>query len=226
MTNGSKFLISYRAKNYGIAYLVASVVFLALSLIFNLHNVIQGDIDVAGFLMGLNAIIFISTFAMLLITPVQYFKMANFLGISRKTLFKTDFWTPLLVSLVELILTILISNPDFGSKSWWGVIGISAFLTIGANYFCQMLGNIMALVHGKWKFVVFIAVPVAFITIIIWSLMGLSKILHFENSDKVAKIVINCIRNGWLWLLVLLICVGIATAINWQLIKRFHLMRD
>lgn len=229
MSRGSKFLIKYRAINYGWAYLVALVIFLVLSILVNFHDWLHGDFNGEGLLGGIAFVVFIASYVMLLITPGRYFKTANVLGISRRTIFKTDILTPLVVSLVEVLLIVPDSNPDFGSHGWLGLMGIIACLTIGANYFCQMVGDAIALVHGKWKWVVMIAIPVSFMTILVWAMFGLAKLMNsmnFQNSRRANLALIHTLENGWLWLGILVIGVVIITAINWQLVKHFHIMRD
>lgn len=226
MSKGSRFMFKYRARNYGYAYLIGLVIVFILDVLVNLHDWLHGDFNPA-FFGSFTITIFIASYVMLLITPGRYFKTANILGISRKTLFKTDFWTPLLVSMLEILLIMVTSDLHTSFNSWWESIGVFAFLTVGSNYFCQMIGDAIALVHGKWKFVVMIAIPVAFIFLLVWALMGLSNLLDSITFTKQNQAMLTSIfTNGWLWLAVLILWVAIMTGINWLLVKHLHLIRD
>lgn len=226
MSKESRFMLKYRARIYGYSYLIGIVIVLILDVLFNLHDWLHGDFNPA-FFGSFTVTIFIASYVMLLITPGRYFKTANILGISRKTLFKTDFWTPLLVSLLEMLLIMATSGIHTNTNAWWEIIGVFAFLTVGSNYFCQMIGDAIALVHGKWKFVVMIAIPVAFIFILVWALMGLSTLLDNMTFTKANEAMLTSIfTNGWLWFGALVLWVAIMTGINWLLVKHFHLMRD
>lgn len=227
MSRGSRFMLKYRARNYGFAYLIGLVIVLVFDLVFNFYDWLHGDFSNSAFFLSLSTTIFIASYVMLLITPGRYFQTANALGISRKTLFKTDFWTPLAVSLVEILLIMPTDPSHANSRGWWETIAVFALLTVGSNYFCQMIGDAIALVHGKWKFAVMIAIPVAFIFILVWILMGLSRLLDHLTLTKSTQVMLTSIfTNGWLWFGVLVVWVAIMTGINWLLVKHFHLLRD
>lgn len=96
MNKGAKFLLKYRLISNGIALGIAAAIYILITLIFNIGNIMHGKFfDFWPVLLGgLTGTAMICAIVMLFVLPRRTFNIANQFGIDRKTLWWTDIFTP------------------------------------------------------------------------------------------------------------------------------------
>lgn len=235
MNKGAKFLLRYRLISNSIALGIGAAIYIVLTLLFNIGNILQGnffDGFWATFLGGLIATVTICGIVMLFVSPRRTFNLANQFGIDRKTLWWTDIFTPIFWTVVLLLLglvaqligtgSVISSNSSMG---FWVGIGI----LLAMFFSLQVLADLVALVHGFWKVVVVIGVPTLLMSILIWIMIRIAEWMSKTNwtlSQHQINQLDHVLVNPGTWSIVLFIFIAVMIFFTWLCTKFIRLQRD
>lgn len=235
MNKGAKFLLKYRLIANSIALGIGAAIYVLMTLIFNIGNILQGNFFY-GFwqvlLGGLTGTAMICGIVMLFVLPRRTFNIANQFGIDRKTLWWTDIFTPIFWTIVLLVFGLITQLVSHGSGVissspsgfWFGIVMILAMF-----FSFQVLADLVALVHGFWKVIVVIGVPTLLMALLIWIMVRIAEwmsktdwTLSPHQLDQMQHVLIN----PGTWSIFLVIFIAIMIFFTWLCTKFIRLQRD
>ena len=93
----------------------------------------------------------------------------------------------------------------------------------------QVLADIVALVHGFWKFVVIVGLPSLLMSILIWILTCIAQWMSKTNwtlSQHQINQIEHLLTSPGIWTVVLIVCIAIMILLTWVFTKMIRLQRD
>lgn len=163
-----KMVITNVFHRLGVAALIGAAWLIGFEVFFDFLGLIINQ-NLASFWVGLQAvphtltwILNLVLFAYFLLTPYGDFKWSIQNGISRKTMWQGRLIALLLSSLLVYLVDVLLSLTDRPFNGWQD-FGVSFLALLTGVLTFQAIGNGFGLLNRKWKVIVGIGLPIAFV---------------------------------------------------------------
>lgn len=225
----------------GRGFVIAAIWLAAIQAFFAIVNLIFGGIgfvdlldDLRGIFSGWTFIASVTPFVYFLITPYSNFKWTIQNGISRKTLWRSQMISAVVITLIQELAIIIFNFLANGSLSekiiynnsisiWWGLLFEATMTAMAIGYFFSLLNR-------KWKVIVAIGGPIlaAFCIYYLTRLLIKLGVFQFIGSNwsidltgQAAKtaIIVTLVVSAIIWMLLMMLVSRISA-------KHMQLRRD
>ena len=231
----------------GRGFVIAAIWLAAIQAFFAIVNLIFGGIsfgdlldDLRGIFSGWTFIASVTPFVYFLITPYSNFKWTIQNGISRKTLWRSQMLSAVIITLVQEVLIVLFEVLADGhpaeafivnsSVSTWQGILFELLLLFEATMTAMAIGYFFSLLNRKWKVIVAIGGPILAAFCIYYLTLLLIKLGVFQFigsnwsidlSGQAAKtaIIVTLVVSAIVWTLLMMLVSRISA-------KHMQLRRD
>ncbi|MFR0628208.1 hypothetical protein ACLUWJ_04055 [Limosilactobacillus mucosae] len=231
----------------GKGFVIAAIWLAAIQVFFAILNLILGHIDWSSFgsdLRGIfsswSFILSLVPFFYFLITPYSTFKWTIQNGISRKTMWRSQMLSAVIITLVQEVLIVLFEVLADGhpaeafivnsSVSTWQGILFELLLLFEATMTAMAIGYFFSLLNRKWKVIVAIGGPILAAFCIYYLTLLLIKLGVFQFigsnwsidlSGQAAKtaIIVTLVVSAIVWTLLMMLVSRISA-------KHMQLRRD
>lgn len=181
----------------GRGFVIAAIWLAAIQAFFAIVNLFFGGIgfgdlldDLRGIFNGWTFIASVTPFVYFLITPYSNFKWTIQNGISRKTLWRSQMISAVVITLIQELAIIIFNFLANGSLSekiiynnsisiWWGLL-FELLLLFETTMTATAIGYFFGLLSRKWKLIVAIGGPILAMFVIYYLTLFLSKLGIFE----------------------------------------------
>lgn len=223
-----KMVITNVFHRLGVATLIGAAWLIGLEIFFDLIGLVFNH-NLDSFLVSLQAVphtltwvLNVVLFAYFLLTPYGDFKWSIQNGIARKTMWQGRLIALLLSSLLVYLVDVLLSLTDHSFAGWQGLVTSFLALLTGVLTF-QAVGNGFGLLNRKWKVIVGIGLPIAFVLLCMalaqLFIMG-DQLFDFQHNYSV---ILNSSAAFWIfWIIYLAIILLLTKVFN----DRLQLRRD
>lgn len=223
-----KMVITNVFHRLGVAALIGAAWLIGFEVLFDLLGLIFNQ-NLESFWVGLQAVphtltwvLNIVLFAYFLLTPYGDFKWSIQNGISRKTMWQGRLIALLLSSLLVYLVDALLSLTD-RPFSGWQDFGVSFLALLTGVLTFQAVGNGFGLLNRKWKVIVGIGLPIAFVLLC----MALAKLFIMGDQlfdyQRNYSVILNSSAAFWVcWIIYLVIVLLLTKVFN----DRLQLRRD
>lgn len=230
----------------GRGFVIAAIWLAAIQAFFAIVNLIFGGIgfvdlldDLRGIFSGWTFIASVTSFVYFLITPYSNFKWTIQNGISRKTLWRSQMISAVVITLIQELAIIILNFLANGSLSekiiynnsisiWWGLL--FELLLFEATMTAMAIGYFFSLLNRKWKVIVAIGGPILAVFCIYYLTRLLIKlgVFQFIGSNwsidltgQAAKtaIIVTLVVSAIIWTLLMMLVSRISA-------KHMQLRRD
>ncbi|WP_288717912.1 hypothetical protein [uncultured Limosilactobacillus sp.] len=231
----------------GRGFVIAAIWLAAIQAFFAIVNLIFGGIgfvdlldDLRGIFSGWTFIASVTPFVYFLITPYSNFKWTIQNGISRKTMWRSQMLSAVIITLVQEVLIVLFEVLADGhpaeafivnsSVSTWQGILFELLLLFEATMTAMAIGYFFSLLNRKWKVIVAIGGPILAAFCIYYLTLLLIKLGVFQFigsnwsidlSGQAAKtaIIVTLVVSAIVWTLLMMLVSRISA-------KHMQLRRD
>ena len=231
----------------GRGFVIAAIWLAAIQAFFAIVNLIFGGIsfgdlldDLRGIFSGWTFIASVTPFVYFLITPYSNFKWTIQNGISRKTLWRSQMISAVVITLIQELAIIIFNFLANGSLSekiiynnsisiWWGLL-FELLLLFETTMTAMAIGYFFSLLNRKWKVIVAIGGPILAVFCIYYLTRLLIKLGVFQfigsnwsidltgQAAKTARIV-TLVVSAIVWTLLMMLVSRISA-------KHMQLRRD
>lgn len=231
----------------GKGFVIAAIWLAAIQAFFAILNLILGHIgwssfgsDLRGIFSSWSFVLSFVPFFYFLITPYSTFKWTIQNGISRKTMWRSQMLSAVIITLVQEVLIVLFEVLADGhpaeafivnsSVSTWQGILFELLLLFEATMTAMAIGYFFSLLNRKWKVIVAIGGPILAAFCIYYLTLLLIKLGVFQFigsnwsidlSDQAAKtaIIVTLVVSAIVWTLLMMLVSRISA-------KHMQLRRD
>lgn len=217
----------------GRGFVIAAIWLAAIQAFFAIVNLIFGGIsfgdlldDLRGIFSGWTFIASVTPFVYFLITPYSNFKWTIQNGISRKTLWRSQMISAVVITLIQELAIIIFNN---SISIWWGLL-FELLLLFETTMTAMAIGYFFSLLNRKWKVIVAIGGPILAVFCIYYLTRLLIKlgVFQFIGSNwsidltgQAAKtaIIVTLVVSAIVWTLLMMLVSRISA-------KHMQLRRD
>lgn len=231
----------------GKGFVIAAIWLAAIQAFFAILNLILGHIgwssfgsDLRGIFSSWSFVLSFVPFFYFLITPYSTFKWTIQNGISRKTMWRSQMISAVVITLIQELAIIIFNFLANGSLSekiiynnsisiWWGLL-FELLLLFEATMTAMAIGYFFSLLNRKWKVIVAIGGPILAVFCIYYLTRLLIKlgVFQFIGSNwsidltgQAAKtaIIVTLVVSAIIWMLLMMLVSRISA-------KHMQLRRD
>ena len=247
ISSKQKIVVQTDLYRCGKGFVIAAIWLAAIQAFFAILNLILGHIDWSSFGSDLRGIFSSWSFVLsfvpffyFLITPYSTFKWTIQNGISRKTMWRSQMLSAVIITLVQEVLIVLFEVLADGhpaeafivnsSVSTWQGILFELLLLFEATMTAMAIGYFFSLLNRKWKVIVAIGGPILAAFCIYYLTLLLIKLGVFQFigsnwsidlSGQAAKtaIIVTLVVSAYVWTLLMMLVSRISA-------KHMQLRRD
>lgn len=197
ISSKQKIVVQTDLYRCGKGFAIAAVWLAAIQTFFAILNLILGHIgwssfgsDLRGIFSSWSFVLSFVPFFYFLITPYSNFKWTIQNGISRKTLWRSQMISAVVITLIQELAIIIFNFLANGSLSekiiynnsisiWWGLL-FELLLLFETTMTAMAIGYFFSLLNRKWKVIVAIGGPILAMFVIYYLTLFLSKLGIFE----------------------------------------------
>lgn len=197
ISSKQKIVVQTDLYRCGKGFVIAAVWLAAIKTFFAILNLILGHIgwssfgsDLRGIFSSWSFVLSFVPFFYFLITPYSNFKWSIQNGISRKTLWRSQMISAVVITLIQELAIIIFNFLANGSLSekiiynnsisiWWGLL-FELLLPFETTMTAMAIGYFFGLLSRKWKLIVAIGGPILAMFVIYYLTLFLSKLGIFE----------------------------------------------
>lgn len=243
ISSKQKIVVQTDLYRCGKGFVIAAIWLAAIQAFFAILNLILGHIgwssfgsDLRGIFSSWSFVLSFVPFFYFLITPYSTFKWTIQNGISRKTMWRSQMLSAVIITLVQEILIVLFEVLADGhpaeafivnsSVSTWQGILFELLLLFETTMTAMAIGYFFSLLNRKWKVIVAIGGPILAAFCIYYLTLLLIKLGVFQNwsidlSGQAAKtaIIVTLVVSVIVWTLLMMLVSRISA-------KHMQLRRD
>ena len=247
ISSKQKIVVQTDLYRCGKGFVIAAIWLAAIQAFFAILNLILGHIgwssfgsDLRGIFSSWSFVLSLVPFFYFLITPYSTFKWTIQNGISRKTMWRSQMLSAVIITLVQEVLIVLFEVLADGhpaeafivnsSVSTWQGILFELLLLFEATMTAMAIGYFFSLLNRKWKVIVAIGGPILAAFCIYYLTLLLIKLGVFQFigsnwsidlSGQAAKtaIIVKLVVSAIVWTLLMMLVSRISA-------KHMQLRRD
>lgn len=197
ISSKQKIVVQTDLYRCGKGFVIAAVWLAAIQAFFAILNLVLGHIgwssfgsDLRGIFSSWSFVLSFVPFFYFLIMPYSTFKWTIQNGISRKTLWRSQMISAVVITLIQELAIIIFNFLANGSLSekiiynnsisiWWGLL-FELLLLFETTMTAMAIGYFFGLLSRKWKLIVAIGGPILAMFVIYYLTLFLSKLGIFE----------------------------------------------
>ena len=227
----------------GKGFVIAAIWLAAIQVFFAILNLILGHIDWSSFgsdLRGIfsswSFILSLVPFFYFLIMPYSTFKWTIQNGISRKTMWRSQMLSAVIITLVQEVLIVLADGHPAeafivnSSVSTWQGILFELLLLFEATMTAMAIGYFFSLLNRKWKVIVAIGGPILeafciyYLTLLliklgVFQFIGSNWSIDLSGQAAKTAIIVTLVVSAIVWTLLMMLVSRISA-------KHMQLRRD
>lgn len=247
ISSKQKLVIRTDLYRCGRGFVIAAIWLAAIQAFFAIVNLIFGGIgfvdlldDPRGIFSGWTFIASVMPFVYFLITPYSNFKWTIQNGISRKTLWRSQMLSAVIITLVQEVLIVLFEVLADGhpaeafivnsSVSTWQGILFELLLLFEATMTAMAIGYFFSLLNRKWKVIVAIGGPILaafciyYLTLLliklgVFQFIGSNWSIDLTGQAAKTAIIVTLVVSAIVWTLLMMLVSRISA-------KHMQLRRD
>lgn len=247
ISSKQKIVVQTDLYRCGKGFVIAAIWLAAIQAFFAILNLILGHIgwssfgsDLRGIFSSWSFVLSFVPFFYFLITPYSTFKWTIQNGISRKTMWRSQMLSAVIITLVQEVLIVLFEVLADGhpaeafivnsSVSTWQGILFELLLLFEATMTAMAIGYFFSLLNRKWKVIVAIGGPILaafciyYLTLLliklgVFQFIGSNRSIDLSGQAAKTAIIVTLVVSAIVWTLLMMLVSRISA-------KHMQLRRD